>query len=60
MDEVTTKLIELVNDKGAAHVSSLLGHNTTLRVQRWVKSKEIPQTQVGTVATILKVKKAKQ
>lgn len=53
MDKTTKRLLSLVKEKGAPAVAVILGHQSTQRVQRWVREKKIPGTQLGVVAQIL-------
>tara|TARA_R110000803_G_scaffold162194_1_gene225818 strand:+ start:24650 stop:24841 length:192 start_codon:yes stop_codon:yes gene_type:complete len=57
MDETTNLLINLVKETTALKVSTLLGHDTTQKVERWVRNKSIPSSQIGTVSQIFKLNK---
>jgi len=53
VDKTTKALVRLVDQKGAPAVADMLGHDSTQRVQRWVRNEEIPKSHVGMVGKIL-------
>ena len=53
MDNTLERLKSLVHERGLPQAAAILGHQSTQRLDRWLKNKSIPSQEQGVVKKLL-------